>query len=51
MKKYKIKLLTSAGVKIEDFTNDPNTPNCLENFEKEMINKHGTFITLEAKEI
>jgi len=51
MKTYKITLLTGQGPKVEIYKNDPDTPNCLENFEQEMIKKHGTFITLKSEEI
>lgn len=51
MKTYKITLLTGQGPKIEIYKHDPDALNCLENFEQEMIKKHGTFITLESVEI
>lgn len=51
MKTYRIILLTGQGPKTEIYNHDPDKLNCLEKFEEEMIKKHGTFITLESKEI
>ena len=47
MKTYEITLLTPQGFKLETYTE--NKP--LQQFENEMQVKHGTFITIESKEM
>jgi hypothetical protein len=47
MKQYQIKLLVPSGIVTEIYKD--STP--LEMFEKEMINKYGTFVMLSSNEL
>jgi hypothetical protein len=47
MENYEITLLTSQGMKVEVY----NTSLSLEEFTAQMIEKYGTFITYQSKQI